>query len=410
MAETTLRLNNVLLFDGWDFDTRRRRSVSLASDRIAAVEDDHAPEVGEGEVIDLTGATLLPGLIDAHFHANSPTLNIPDADAMWESELAQHARRHLEDQLLRGFTTVRDAEGADPGIARATASGLIHGPRLFVSGRAISQTGGHGDMRDGPALCGCMGYVGSVSRTLDGADKIRRHVRELLRQGVDQIKIFVSGGVLSPTDPIWMDQFADLEILAAVEEAKRRRTYVMAHAHTASAIRRCVALGVRSIEHGVLMDAPTAEIVAASEAYVVPTLVVAQGLLSERVSLPASALEKVKQVSDAAVAAVEHGDRAGVRFGLGTDLFGELHGQELEELAARAEISGALASLRSATSINAEILNRAGELGCIRAGARADILVVAGDPVEDIRRLTAPDRHMRMLIKDGRIVVDRRDP
>ncbi|AUW57508.1 amidohydrolase family protein [Sphingobium sp. SCG-1] len=406
MNPNRLRLNDVLVFDGHDYQKGKRWSVSIERDRIVAVEEAHPAEEGE-QVLELGGKFLMPGLIDAHFHANSPSLNVGVADRLAESHLAQHARKYLEEELLRGFTTVRDAGGADPGLAQAVREGLIVGPDLYVSGKALSQTGGHGDMREGVQLCGCAGYTGSLSCVVDGADEVRRHVRELLRSGVDQIKIFVSGGVLSPTDPIWMEQFIDAEILAAVEEAERRRTYVMAHAHTSSAIQRCVRLGVRSIEHGLLMDEKTADIVAGSESYIVATLLIVSSLISGRLPLPPGALEKAKSVADAAVKAIEFGDRAGVRFGFGTDLLGELHGMELEELVLRSSISGTLATLRSATTVNAEIMGLKGEIGCIMPGARADILILDANPIDDIGALVHNPGAYALLMKNGVAVVDR---
>lgn len=399
-----LRLNNALVFDGEEYCAKQRRSVVLEGERIVAVGPAEPPATDE-DVLDLAGATLMPGLIDAHFHCNSPSLNVAAADRLPASHMAQYARRYMEEALLRGFTTLRDAGGADAGLKEALAEGLIRGPRLFISGLALSQTGGHGDIRDsGPPSCGCAGYTGSLSKVIDGVEAMRSAVREELRLGADQIKIFVSGGVLSPTDPIWMEQFTDDEIRVAVEEASRRRTYVMAHALTSLSVKRCALLGVRSIEHALQMDAETADIVASSTSYVVPTLLIISSLASGRLALPPGALEKAQRVMEQAISAIEHGQSAGVRMGLGTDLLGEMHGAELEELGVRAQVSGNLATLRSVTSVNAEILQLKGKLGCVRKGALADLLVVDGDPVADIAVLTRPETHLRRIIKGGATV------
>ena len=207
----------------------------------------------------------MPGLIDAHFHAYTPTFDIVKIDRMPQALLASHARVILEGALQRGFTTVRDAGGGDIGLWMAIEQGLIQGPRFFFSGKAISQTGGHGDARPGTVVepCGCSGYTGSLSLVADGVDEVRRAVREELRKGARQIKLFVSGGVVSPTDPIWMPQFTDEEIRAAVHEASTRRTYVMAHCLTDDGARRCVESGVRSIEHGTEISEDTARLIAA---------------------------------------------------------------------------------------------------------------------------------------------------
>jgi len=410
MASTTPHrtvLTNARLFDGEKSHGDARFSIDVEGSRITRVERGIAPQGSGVDLVDLNGATVLPGLIDAHFHCNTPSLNVAAADRLRPSHMAQYARKYMEDQLARGFTTLRDAGGADSGLKDAIREGLIQSPRLFTSGLALSQSGGHGDFRSGVPSCGCAGYAGSLSMVVDGVDEMRRAVRNQLRQGADQIKLFVSGGVLSPTDPIWMEQFTDDEVRVAVEEAQRMRTYVMAHALTGQSIRRCAQLGVRSIEHGFQMDAETAAIVAGSQSYVVTTLLIVVSIASGRLVLPPGALEKAKRVADEAIASVEIGQAAGVRMGFGTDLLGALHGQELEEFTVRAQVSGSLATLRAATSVNAEIMQRKDELGCIKPGALADIIVVEGDPVADISILTRPQEHLRMVMLDGRIVRNR---
>ena len=217
----------------------------------------------------------MPGLIDAHFHALAADPDIGRLDLMPRSLIHQHAREILEGALQRGFTTVRDAGGADYGLAMAIETGLIKGPRLFYSGKALSQTGGHGDFRPyeqvGYCLC-CQGGL-SMSQIADGVSEVRRAAREELRKGATQIKIMASGGVASPFR-------SDLEpaVLRGGDPrgrlgTKSWKTYVMAHVYTAEAIRRCLEYGVRSIEHGNLIDAETAAFAAEKDAFVVPTLV-----------------------------------------------------------------------------------------------------------------------------------------
>ena len=244
-----------------------------------------------------------------------------------------------------------------------------------------------------------------MSVLVDGEDQVRRAAREELRRGAHQLKIMVSGGVLSPTDPLWMQQFTDDEICAAVQEANRRRTYVMAHAHTAEAARRCVAAGVRSIEHGSFMDAATARMVAESGTYVVPTLVIVERALALGASegMPATSLQKMLEVKDSALRAFELCVQAGVKVGFGTDLLGSLHRFQSREFAIRREVSAAFDILRSATSVNAGLLQQEGRLGVIAPGAFADLIVVDGNPLDDIALLEHRER-LVLIMKDGRVV------
>jgi len=216
---TTLRIKTSRFFDGERLDSDESITVTVRGNRIAEVSRQTAPQgaAADASEIDASSLTILPGLIDAHFHPVSASFDVASIDRSHPSLRALDARRHLESALLRGFTTVRDAGGGDIGLVRANEQGLIRGPRLLMAGRALSQTGGHGDMRpaDAVPLCSC-GYSGALSTVVDGPDEMRRAVREQLRQGATQIKLFVSGGVLSPTDPLWMNQFTDEEIRAAV--------------------------------------------------------------------------------------------------------------------------------------------------------------------------------------------------
>jgi imidazolonepropionase-like amidohydrolase len=348
----------------------------------------------------------MPGLIDAHFHAYTPTFDILALDRMPAALLTSHASALLEGALERGFTTVRDAAGGDIGLSMAIDAGLIRGPRFFFSGKAISQTGGHGDMRPGTQVepCACGRYSGSISMVADGVDEMRRAVREELRKGATQIKLFVSGGVVSPTDPLWMPQFTRDEIEAAVYEAATRRTYVMAHCHTDEGARRCVEYGVRSIEHGTQIGDDTARLIASKGVFVVPTLSVADVIRKHGPALgvPPMALEKIKAVYEDMLRSMEACARAGVKMGLGADLLGsEFHELQGGELALRAEVHQPIDVLRSATSVNAELLQMEGRLGCVRPDAYADLLVVEGDPLRDLNLFRDSRRNIPLVMKGG---------
>lgn len=407
---TTLILKVRRCFDGERLRESQSIAISIRGDTIEAV--DLEPSAGAGapgaRVIDAAGFTALPGLIDAHFHPVSSSFDVGRIDSQHPSLRALDARAHLEGALARGFTTVRDAGGGDMGLVRATQQGLIRGPRLLLAGKALSQTGGHGDLRAADAIdiCGC-GYHGALSAVVDGADQMRQAVRDQLRQGATHVKLFVSGGVLSPTDPIWMNQFTDAEIRAAVEEAATRRTYVMAHAHTAEAARRCVANGVRSIEHGTLMDRESADAVAGAGAFVVPTLSVIAAIREDVARLPPGAADKLAQIADQATDAVALCARAGVKLGFGTDLFGELRTRQAQEFTARGAVQAPLEVIRSATSVNAALVGMEGRIGAIRPGAFADLIVVEGNPLEDLKVLADPQRHLRLVIRGGEVVINR---
>ena len=397
-----LLLTNALLFDGVSAQLCDGASVLVENGRIKEVADANLASAS-ARTIDLGGRFLMPGLIDAHFHAYAASLDVAQFDRMPLSLLAHHGASLLEGALMRGFTTVRDAAGADYGLARAVELGLIKGPRVYFAGRSLSQTGGHGDLRsrDRQECCSCPSQ-GIMSVLVDGEDEVRKAVREELRRGSHQVKVMVSGGVLSPTDPIWMPQFTDGEIRVAVQEAASRRTYVMAHAHTAEAARRCIAAGVRSIEHGSFIDDDTARAVSESGAYVVPTLVIVERALALGVAegMPPAAMQKMLEVKDNALAAFERCARAGVKVGFGTDLLGSLHRFQSREFVIRRQVSSTLDILRSATSVNAALLQQEGLLGVVAPGACADLIAIEGNPLDDIAVLEKAERIV-LIMKDA---------
>jgi imidazolonepropionase-like amidohydrolase len=243
----------------------------------------------------------------------------------------------------------------------------------------------------------------------DGVPAVRKAAREELRRGATQVKIMASGGVASPSDPIWNLQYSPEEMRAIVEEARGWRTYAMAHAYTPEAIARAVDAGVRTIEHGNLIDADTAESMARKGAYLVPTLVTYFAIdeLGRALGFPEVSQRKVRDVLDAGLASLEIAKRAGVAMGFGTDLLGETHEQQSRELSIRARVLSPLEILRSATLTNAEILGRAGELGVVSPGARADLLLVDGNPLENLSLLEEQGKHLDVVMKGGELFVDR---
>jgi imidazolonepropionase-like amidohydrolase len=350
----------------------------------------------------------MPGLIDAHVHAYIAGLNLTRVSQSPVGYLAHFAARFLQACLNRGFTTVRDVGGGDLALALAIRDGLLQGvPRLFYGGRVITQTGGHGDFRPGDhaldLCCGCPSHKDVLATVADGADQVRRAVREELRRGASHIKIMASGGVASPTDPLDRSQYSDEEIRAAVDEADRRGVYVAAHCHPAQAVRRAAALGVKSIEHATLVDRETAEFVAERGAFTVPTMATIFALMEEggSLGLPAVSMDKLRRVADSALSSLEILKQAGAKMAFGTDLLGPLHVRQSTEFTLRAKVLPAISILRSACSVSAELLGQSGFLGCVKEGAAADLLVVDGNPLEDISVLTNPEA-LRVILKDGK--------
>jgi imidazolonepropionase-like amidohydrolase len=411
MSKTVTVLHNARLWDGVSDEAVDNATVVVEGARIREVGAG-VTYSAEASRIDCGGRFLMPGLIDAHYHANTPSYDFYGTDRMHPALLASHAVRLLTGAVDRGYTTIRDAGGGDVGLAQALDAGLIDGPRFFYPGKALTQTGGHGDMRKRgePDLCGCGEYAGVICEAVDGPDEMRKAVRQRFRQGATQIKIFLSGGVSTELAPLEMPHFSDAEILVAVEEAARRGSYVMAHCHTDAGARRCVELGVRTIEHGSLITPETAKLIAEAGSYVVPTLSAGE-LIAENAAdlgLPASATQKVREVNKRTLEAIEACVNAGVKLGLGCDLHGDIFLQtQGRELLLRGQIQRPVDVLRSATSINAEIVQRAGDLGQITPGALADLILVDGDPLSDLSVFVESAKTVRLVIIDGKVRRDR---
>ncbi|WP_299703093.1 amidohydrolase family protein [Caballeronia sp.] len=390
--------------------------VLVEDGRIKEVSD-RPIKAASARVINLKGKTLMPGLIDLHVHVIAVEFNLPRVMTLPNVLVTLRAVPLMRAMLRRGFTTIRDAGGAGYPFKQAVEAGLAEGPRMFVSGRALSQTGGHGDMRtrsdymppDAP--CGCCVRVGALTRVADGVDEVRRAVREELQMGADQIKIMASGGVASPTDPVGAWGYSEDEIRAIVAEARGRQTYVLAHAYTPDAIARAVRCGVRTIEHGNLIDDATAHLVAEHNAFVVPTLVTYEALASEgsKYGLPEASLAKVADVHEAGLKSLEIMKRAGVRMGFGTDLLGEAQRLQSDEFRLRTEVLSPAEAIASATVVGADVLGMTGKLGRLVPGAFADVLVVDGNPLRSIDCLLGQGEHIPFVMKGGHIHFDELD-
>jgi len=398
---------NCAVLDGTHQEHREDHHV-LVEDGLIREVSDRPIKSSAAETFDLGGRTLMPGLIDAHVHVIAVDQVLARLSQQPVSLVILQAARVLEGILQRGFTTIRDAGGADGGLAQAVEDGLVRGPRIFPSGQALSQTGGHGDLRPrtrsaSVVACACCEGGAGLARIADGIAECRRAARDELRKGATQIKIMASGGVASPYDPVWNLQYSEAEVRAIVEEAQAWHTYVMAHAYTPAAIHRSIDFGVRSIEHGNLIDRPTAEHVAGADAFVVPTLVTFDALhrFGRELGFPEASLAKLGDVRKAGLRSLSILQAAGVKIGFGTDLLGAMHRHQSREFVIRAEAMAPFDIIRSATSVNAELLNRSGEIGVVAPGARADLIVVDGNPLADISLLDGQGEHLTHIMKEG---------
>lgn len=374
------------------------------------IRDGRVAEVGDsltGENrLDVSDRFVLPGLIDCHVHIMASSADLGSLPDTPPSYIALGAADIMGGMLDRGFTTVRDVGGADFGYQRAQREGLVRGPRVLFGGKAISQTGGHGDVRPAgrnsydPSQC-CAG----LGRVADGVDEVRRAARDELRKGADHLKIMASGGVASPTDRIDSVQYSLAEMRAAVEEAEAANRYVAAHAYTSRAIRRALEAGVRSIEHANLIDEDTVAMLKEKGAFVTMNLVTYWALADEgqRFGLPEDQLAKVAAVLEGGVNALKLAYAGGVNPTFGTDLLGGMHRHQAKEFAIRAEHIPAVDVIRGATSVAASLLRREGELGTLARGAYADAVVVDSDPLADISVLA--ESRLRHVLQDGRVVV-----
>jgi imidazolonepropionase-like amidohydrolase len=403
-----LILDNATLVDLDAGELRPGHFVCIDGDTIVSV-DDRRPSSEAAERIDLAGRCLLPGLIDAHYHATLTDTNPANLRDVPTTLMTARAANLLRGTLERGFTTVRDMGGADWGIRSAVAEGAIVGPRVYIAGRALSQTGGHGDLRrrtESEDVCSCAAALSFMSVVADGKAGVQVATREQLRQGVDHIKVFLSGGVVSPTDPLTSAQYTDEELEAIVHEAQSWGTYVAAHAYTAAAITRAAKAGVRTIEHGNLIDAPAAKLLADRQGYLIPTLITYEVMRREapRAKLPAFSLAKLETVLSAGLESIQVALSAGVKLGFGTDLLGEFHAYQSEELLIRSRVQKPRDVLLSATRVNAEILGQTGRLGVIAPGALADLIAVAGNPLADLGLLQNQGQQLTLIMKNGAIV------
>lgn len=391
----SITIKNALIFDGV--------SEELVEGDIR-VQDGRIAELGTKvnanlPILDAKGSVVSPGLIDNHFHAYGSALNMLELDGRPLSLIALESIDRLSGALRRGFTTVRDVAGGDIGLRMAIDKGLIASPRYFYTGPALSQTGGHGDARPNH-LDICCNSSHSVE-VVDGVDNLRKAVRDRFFKGAHAIKIMTSGGVISPNDPIRIPQYSAEEIRAVVDEAQRRGSYVAAHSYSPEAIIHSVENGVRCIEHGNLLDKPSAEAMAKHGAYLVPTLAAydAMARRGDEIQLTDVGKQKNAEVLDAGVKAIEIAHNHGIKVGFGSDLMGNLHHDQLQGIRLQHEVQSVYELLKSLTSVNAEILQNS-DVGEIKVGAFGDLVIYGGNPFEKPDLLWT-EAESRKIISNG---------
>ena len=410
---------NVRIFDGRSAALSAPSNVLVHGNTIARISVSPITVEANVRVIAANGRVLMPGLIDAHWHAfmaATPQMLLMTADP---SYLHLLAARQAAATLMRGFTTIRDLGGPVFGLKRAIDEGVIAGPRIYPSGAFISQTSGHGDFRfsfELPRVTGgplSHSEMEGVAAIADSPDEVRLRAREQLRQGASQIKLMAGGGVASPYNPIESTQYTEPEIRAAVEAADNWGTYVTVHAYTPRAIQQAVAAGVKCIEHGQLIDEPTAKLLADNGIWWSLQPFMDDENASPLVN-PVSQ-KKALEVFAGTENAYRLAKKYKIKTAFGTDILfdARVAGRQGAILARMVRWYTPAEALKMATADNGELMALSGfinpypgKLGVVEEGALADLLLVDGNPLENIKLVEDPDKNFLVIMKDGTVYKD----
>ena len=403
---SSLLIRNARIVDGTSPEPSSAVDIAIENGKFVDV----APDVtfDADETLDLKGAIVMPGLIDCHVHVVATTANLGQNAELPNAWVALQSARIMKNMLMRGFTTVRDLGGADRGLQMATEGNLIDAPRLVICGKALSQSGGHTDYRGAYHNRDVSYYpdkLGALGRVCDGVPAVLQAAREELKNGAQFIKIMADGGVSSPSDPVGYLVFSVEEIKAVVEVAKGFGSYVAAHLYDDAAIVRALDCGVECIEHGNLMSDDTMARIAREGQVVVPTNITFDYLAKEgaQFGLPPESVAKIEDVREAGLERLAKMHKAGIVMGYGTDLLGGMHPQQSGEFELRGRYLPSDAVIRSTTTDAAKVLRMEGQIGTIAPGAFADLIVVDGNPLDDLGLLADQGAHMPLILQNGAI-------
>jgi imidazolonepropionase-like amidohydrolase len=408
-----ITFTNFRLFDGKSSTLRDGLFMSIDGNRIGHIGNGQPGSADGSLVVDCGSRVMMPGLIDVHWHALLAALSV---QVLLQADIGLvylAASAEAERTLLRGFTTIRDAGGPAYVLRQAIDGGMISGPRIYPSGPMITTTGGHGDFRSLADIPRAAGEISRLEREggfsiADSEDEVRIRVREQFLQGATQVKLVGCGGVSTPRSPLDMLTFTEPQLRAAVETASDWGSYVLVHAYTPESVQRSLSAGVQCIEHGHLMDDRTAELMAKKGTWLSTQPFVNENDVG---TLTGPTLEKFREVIAGTDNTYKLARKHGIKTAFGTDLIfstavAQRQGLMLTHMT---RWYSAAETLKMATAANAQLLALSGErnpypgkLGVLEEGAYADLLLVDGNPLENLDVLASPDKNLRIVMKDGR--------